>query len=481
MQSIKIATQIKARRFFFPWGLIACLASAMLVSCSLNTPEPSKEQLPTDLSADAAATAAGSLSTEKAALVLVSSGAAQASAGAATAVNRSSSAFEEAPPNLGAQAIEDHDAGDEAFEEIFVSTADHPNAGLGPRFNNLSCVSCHIRNGRGMPEAGQLLIRVGDSEGYPEVAALGNQIQDFSIVGEQPEASVEIEWVEQPGEYPDGADYSLRKPQIAIEVASTGTLLPDTIAISPRIPPPVHGLGLLEAISEADILANADVEDADGDGISGKANRVWNEETQEIALGRFGWKANSPTLLQQSAEAYVNDMGIHSSLFPDENGNAEISDEKLNAAAAYAQTLAVPARASVNDPNVMRGESLFGNVGCNGCHTESFTTSSHKYPALVNQPINPYTDLLLHDMGEELADYREDFEASGREWRTAPLWGIGLTQTVLPYSGFLHDGRARTLEEAILWHGGEADKSRQSFKQLPKQDRLALISFLQSL
>ena len=447
--------------------LLACLsavsASMLLTACSIVRPKVPDQ-------VDEAATAV-----ESAAVSVNAIG------GAATAINRTSSAYEEAPPNLGAKAIEDHEAGDEAFEEIFVSTADHPNSGLGPTFNNISCVSCHIRNGRGMPKAGQLLIRVGDSDGHPEIAALGAQIQDFSIVGEKPEADVAINWVERAGKYPDGMSYSMRYPVFSIEVASTGKLLPDTVAVSPRIPPPVHGLGLLEAISEADILANADPDDEDGDGISGKANRVWSEETQNLALGRFGWKANSPTLLQQSAEAYVNDMGVHSSMYPQNDGLSEISDEKLVAAAAYAQTLAVPARASVNDPQVLRGESLFSSVGCESCHVDSFTTSSHKYPALENQPINPYTDMLLHDMGEELADNREDFEASGQEWRTSPLWGIGVVQTVLPYSGFLHDGRARTLEEAILWHGGEAEKSQESFQNLPSQDRQALISFLQSL
>lgn len=403
------------------------------------------------------------------------------SAGDATAYNRTSSAYEEAPPNLGEQAIADHDAGDEAFEEIFVSTEDHPNTGLGPTFNNISCVSCHIRNGRGMPVAGQLLVRVSDPDKSAELSKLGSQIQDFSILGEEPEASVDIEWVEIVGEYPDGTPYTLRKPRFAIQLASTGQYLPETVAVSPRIPPPVHGLGLLEAISEEDIMALADPDDLDGNGISGKANRVWSEESNSLALGRFGWKSNSPTLLQQSAEAYVNDMGIHNSLYPDSNGQIEISDETLIAAAAYAQTLAVPARASINEPHVMHGESLFDAVGCVACHVDSYTTSTHKYPALENQEIKPYTDLLLHDMGEDLADYREDFEATGQEWRTAPLWGIGLAQTVLPYSGFLHDGRARTLEEAILWHGGEAEKSRESFAQLPAQDRQALISFLQSL
>ena len=410
-------------------------------------------------------------------------------AGEATVYNRTSSAFEEASPNLSQQGVLDHDLGDEAFEESFVSTSDDVSTGLGPVFNNVSCVSCHIRNGRGMPVAGQLLLRVGEPEEGSTLSAdmaehvsnLGAQIQDFSIVGTKPEATVNIEWVEQAGEYPDGKPYNLRYPRFAIQLASNGMPLPDSITVSPRVPPAVFGLGLLEAISEEDILALADPDDENGDGISGRPNRVLNVQTNELQLGRFGWKANSPTLLQQSAEAYVNDMGIHSSLYPAADGSTELDDETLRVAAAYAQTLAVPARAAVYDEQVQTGEALFDEIGCAGCHVSQYTTSTHIYPALENQEIRPYTDLLLHDMGEALADNRPDNEASGSEWRTSALWGIGLAQVVLPYSGFLHDGRARTLEEAILWHGGEADNARNAFKELPEQRRESVLRFLYSL
>jgi len=418
-------------------------------------------------------------------------------AGLATAWNRTSSAYEEAPPNLSAKGIADHDAGDEAFEESFVLSSDHPNAGLGPQFNNTSCVSCHIRNGRGLPVAGQLLLRVsqsvndsaepdtsqplGSQRNTPPVEILGNQIQDFAVAGVVPEAQVDIEWVESSGKYPDGTTYSLRSPSFKVTVAHTGKLLPDSIDISPRIPPAVYGLGLLEAIEEKDILALADPGDKNGDGISGRANRVWNETMQDYSLGRFGWKANSPNLLQQTADAYLNDMGIHSSMFPAEDGSIEIDDTTLMAATAYSQTLAVPARGSVNDPQVMHGEQLFSDVGCVACHVDSYVTGEHTYPSISGQTIQPYTDLLLHDMGEALADGRADYEANGREWRTPALWGIGLAQTVLPYAGFLHDGRARTLEEAILWHGGEAEKSALAFKQLDATARADLLRFLSSL
>ncbi|MEO1445559.1 MAG: di-heme oxidoredictase family protein, partial [Cyanobacteria bacterium J06635_11] len=179
--------------------------------------------------------------------------------------------------------------------------------------------------------------------------------------------------------------------------------------------------------------------------------------------------------------AYVNDMGIHNPLFPAEDGTTEIDNETLVAAAAYAQTLAAPARARLNDPQVQRGEKLFADASCQACHVSSFQTGEHKYPALENQAIHPYTDMLLHDMGEGLADNRADFEATGQEWRTPSLWGVGLAQTVLPYSGYLHDGRARTFEEAILWHGGEAEDAKVAFEQMPADDRQALVRFLQSL
>ncbi len=420
-----------------------------------------------------------------------------ASAGDATTFNRTSSAYEDAPPNLTAQGIEDHDLGDEAFEEAFVLTPGHENAGLGPVFNNASCVGCHIRNGRGMPEPGQLLLRVTDTtalddlqksamdkverlKNAPPVRGLGNQVQDFSVVGTTPEANVEILWKEEAGSYGDGMPYRLRSPQFNVTLPD-GDPLPDTVAVSPRIPPHVYGLGLLEAIPEADILALADPDDQDGDGISGRPNRVWDVVKQELTLGRFGWKANAPNLLQQSAEAYVNDMGITNSLFPAEDGSTEIDDATLVAAAAYSQTLAAPARTLMDDPQVMRGEKLFSDASCVACHVSTFKTGKHKYPSLENQDIHPFTDMLLHDMGEGLADNRPDFEANGQEWRTPSLWGVGLAQTVLPYSGYLHDGRARTFEEAILWHGGEAENSKLAFDRMPKADRDALVRFLQSL
>jgi len=422
--------------------------------------------------------------------------------GSTTIQNRSSRAYEQPAPNLDDYWAEFHAVGDLAFEAAFVTAPANVNPGLGPLFNGTSCAGCHIRNGRGMAEKGQRAIRVSyplpDAETVPfsdhdfaaeaiapasnavPVPGIGTQVQEQGVYGFEPEAIVEVAWQEQQGAYGDGTPYTLRSPQVTLS-RFDGTPLPEGIFISNRIPQPVFGTGLLEAIPEEVILQQADPEDSNGDGISGRPNRVWDVEKQAEALGRFGWKANNPNLLQQSASAYINDMGVTNPLFPDADGTEDIDLEILKAAAVYVQTIAVPARTLLDNAQVQRGEQLFTTANCAACHRTDLQTGDHEIPALVNQTIHPYTDLLLHDMGDALADGRPDFQADGNEWRTPPLWGIGLAQTVLPYSGYLHDGRARTLEEAILWHGGEAEASREAFRTMDASDRAALIWFLRSL
>ncbi|MDF1661605.1 MAG: di-heme oxidoredictase family protein, partial [Planctomycetota bacterium] len=287
------------------------------------------------------------------------------------------------------------------------------------------------------------------------------------------------------GQFVDGTPYSLESPSYALTNLNYGPLDPSTM-LSPRVAQPVFGLGLLETISEVDILANADENDADNDGISGRANRVTDVTTQQLVLGRFGWKASQPTVLQQSAAAFNGDIGLTTNLFPNENttasqgatitapsgGSPEINDQILNDTSFYISTLAVPARRNVNDPSVQRGEQLFKVMNCDSCHVADFTTGQNAaIPELSNQSIHPYTDLLLHDMGAGLADGRPDFLANGQEWRTPPLWGIGLTQTVNGHNRFLHDGRARNLTEAILWHGGEGESSKEQFRGLSAAER----------
>lgn len=269
--------------------------------------------------------------------------------------------------------------------------------------------------------------------------------------------------------------------------------LPSDVMYSPRIAPPVFGLGLLEAVPESDIVAMADEDDSNGDGISGKPNYAWNVVEGKKTLGRFGWKAANPSILQQSAGAYSEDMGITNFVFPNEsaygqqqydnlNDEYEVSDSVLHAVAFYIRSLAVPARRNADDAAVLAGKKIFTAAQCAACHKPMQRTAVNvAFPELSNQVIFPYTDLLLHDMGPDLADYRPDFEANGFEWRTAPLWGIGLTQVVNGHTNFLHDGRARTLMEAIMWHGGEARFSRDYVSQLSQSDRDLLIKFLESL
>ena len=279
-----------------------------------------------------------------------------------------------------------------------------------------------------------------------------------------------------------------------IEDLAFGPLHPD-VMVSPRVAPATIGMGLLEAIPDANILAMSDPEDANEDGISGRPNYVQDVQTGELALGRFGWKANQPSVNQQAAAAFLGDIGITSSLFPNENcpagqeacrqapngGEPELPDERLRKVTIYTQTLAVPAMRNIEDEQVEHAR-LFVQTQCALCHTPRHETGdTHPLAPLRNQVIFPYTDLLLHDMGDGLADHRPDGQASGTEWRTPPLWGIGLVQKVNGHTMFLHDGRARSMEEAILWHGGEAEESRGKFMNLTKDERNALIRFLESI
>jgi CxxC motif-containing protein (DUF1111 family) len=252
-------------------------------------------------------------------------------------------------------------------------------------------------------------------------------------------------------------------------------------------------MGLLALIPESSILANVDENDANQDGISGRANYVHDPYTQQRVLGRFGLKANNPSLLVQVAGAFHQDMGITSYVFPIEssagqsqsdglNDDPELADSLLNATTFYVQTLAVPARRDVTDATVMRGEQLFKQLNCAGCHTQTvYTGVDVRLPTLSNQRIHPYTDLLLHDLGADLADGRPDFLANGNEWRTPALWGIGLFEKTNGTPFYLHDGRARTLLEAVLWHAGEAQQSKDAVVKLSKSDRDAVITFLKSL
>lgn len=377
--------------------------------------------------------------------------------------------------------------------------------GLGPTFNARSCSTCHFKDGRGRPpEPGEafqsILLRLsipglGAHGGPLDVPRYGDQLQPASVDGVPVEAVPKVSYTEVPGAFDDGTPYSLRAPLYSLDDPAHGPF-PADLQISPRVAPVMIGLGLLAAIPEADLLAREDPDDLDHDGISGRANRVWDLALGAPALGRFGWKANQPTLAQQTAAAFLGDMGLTTSMFPHENcpegqlecdaaphgGVPEVEDDLLADIIFYSATLAVPARRDPGDPDVLRGKQVFHDAGCADCHVPRHRTDPDaEWLEVQAQTIWPYTDLLLHDMGPGLADARPDFLADGSEWRTPPLWGIGLIETVNGHTTLLHDGRARSLIEAVLWHGGEAEPARDAVLALPRDQRDALVTFLESL
>ena len=401
--------------------------------------------------------------------------------------------------------------GNSFFQNAWVIAPSSTQArdGLGPLFNTNACQSCHIRDGRGRPpvenkEMQSSLVRVSipsDSNDVDKVLGVkphpiyGTQFQNQAVIGINREVSVKIKWHNTNHRYPDNTLFRLQRPELVLSNYNYGEV-EESILTSIRVPPPMIGLGLLDTILEKDILANADPNDADNDGISGRANYVWDVKRNSQSLGRFGWKAGQPNIRQQVASAFSEDIGITSSLYPNNictnkqtscleqpnGGQPEVSDEILDLVTFYSKTLAVPSRRNHDHEFIQKGEALFRAAKCNACHIESFVTGDdEEFPELSNQEIHPYTDLLLHDMGPDLADNRPVFNATGREWRTPPLWGIGLTRVVNEHTSFLHDGRARSIEEAILWHGGEAEFSRDYFLNLEKQQRRQLLSFLKSL
>ncbi|TNE50663.1 MAG: c-type cytochrome [Deltaproteobacteria bacterium] len=432
----------------------------------------------------------------------------QYAGGSTTVFDLTRNAFANTLANMKAEHKADFFVGNSFFNSSWVTApaSTEKRDGLGPLFNAHSCSGCHFKDGRGQPPTEpnepllSMLLRLsipgkGPNGGPNPEPSYGGQLQTRSILGVKPEGNVSITYEEIPGTFADGEAYSLRKPTYTFKNLAYGPMHKDVL-FSPRVAPPVFGLGLLQAIPEQALLAQADPDDKDGDGISGRPNQVWNAKQKKTVMGRFGWKANQPNLEQQTSGAFLGDIGITSPMFPSENctkkqtlcsqsksgGTPEVPEEKIRQVVNYQRLLAPPGRRDWEDPQVLRGKQMFYEAKCNRCHTPKFTTGTvTDLPELSNQTIYPYTDLLLHDMGEGLSDKRPDFEATGSEWRTPPLWGIGLTKTVNRHTFFLHDGRARNVQEAILWHGGEAKASQETFVAMPKADREALLAFLKSL
>ena len=425
----------------------------------------------------------------------------QLAGGGTTIFSDNSNAFSTVAPNASGTDFTNHAFGDAQFEQSFVTAPATVNGGLGNIFNNTSCVSCHIKDGRSafpsnITNLSGLLLR-GSIAGFGlngspnPIPGFGTQIQNQAVFGSVPEARYQVSFTTINETLADGTVISLRKPIFTL--VDSYIALPSNILLSPRIATPVFGLGLLEAISEADILSKQDINDLDNDGISGKANYVWDPVLVQTKLGRFGWKANSSSVLVQCAGAYVEDMGVTNYVFPNETGfnqsngqdglndDPEISNGILDAVALYCKTLAVPASRSATNIDVRRGAKIFEEISCVKCHSPKQQSSYNAIASISNQIFYPYTDLLLHDMGADLADNRPDYLATGTEWKTRPLWGIGLTQIVNGHTHFLHDGRARSITEAILWHGGEAQNSKEKFKQLSTQKRNELLAFINSL
>ena len=430
-------------------------------------------------------------------------------------------AFSLSSANMSFERELDFKVGNGFFSKLWVTapSSTRVSDGLGPLFNARSCQSCHLKDGRAHPPTGPddpavgLFLRLSVPADPDEVAktfvgiedylatvpepTYGGQFQTFGVPGLPAEGRMQVTYEETPVTLGDGEVVSLRKPTYTATDLAYGPMRPD-VQMSPRVASQMIGLGLLEAVQEGDILALADPGDADGDGISGRPNTVWSEEFQRPMLGRFGHKGGQPTIRAQAASAFSGDIGISTTLEPagwgdctetesdcraqPDGGAPEADDTVLDLVTFYSRNLAVPARRDPGDPEVLAGKKVFYESGCAACHNPKFVTSRlEDQPEQSFQLIWPYTDLLLHDMGEGLADHRPEVRASGTEWRTAPLWGIGLTKTVTGQESYLHDGRARSLLEAILWHGGEAQNSRDTVARLSKTDRDALIRFLESL
>ena len=439
------------------------------------------------------------------------------SAGAFTVQRFDRDAYLQPVPGLEPRQRQAFQRGRKHFDKKWASISSLDfEWGLGPTFIAKSCAECHAGGGRGRPPASaqeqllSMLVRVSipgtDAHGGPRPDPhYGDQLQNAGLRGPfpdfayhtapvPPEAALYLDWEERSVAFADGETVTLRRPQPRIEALAYGPF-GEGAMLSLRMAQPLHGLGLLEAVPEATLLAIAARQRVQG--FNGRPNYVRDDINRRTALGRFGWKANQPSIRQQIAAASLGDMGLTSRLYRAQNcppvqhlcviqtpGNdPELVFTDLDELEFWTRALAVPARRNVDDPQVQRGAQLFAEAKCAVCHVPTLRTAETfpDFPPAAGQTVHAYSDLLLHDMGEALADGRPDFQAGPRDWRTQPLWGLGLSIVVNGSGAMLHDGRARDAVEAVLWHDGEAAASREAFRNMPKSDREALVKFLESI
>jgi CxxC motif-containing protein (DUF1111 family) len=474
-------------------GLLLVLGVAALVSaCTDGDPDP-----------DASPTTAGG------ALPLLE----PRQGGMTTTFDDTELAFAHPARNISLGQLRVFAAGDETFEASFApEAAGDPReggylGGLGERFDAVGCTSCHVNDGRSPPPTGDGPLPVGmiaklDTDDADVLDRYGAQLQR-DAVGVAPEGAVTVTYQEIEGTYGDGTPYSLRRPTYGVTDLAHGAL-PEGTVLAVRSAPPLIGLGLLEYVAPQDVLAQADPADDDGDGISGRPGEAVVPFEDAPVLGRFGWQATAATVEHQTATALLHDIGVTTRWFPDERCQqpprvcppadgpldpaaldvapavpVELGDQDLFDLVGYTLLLAVPAVRDVDDPEVRRGAAVFERIGCTSCHAGPITTGEGEIRGLSEQVIDPGTDLLLYDMGEDLADRTLAGEPVTTEWRAAPLWGLGLAELVAGGPvGYLHDSRARTVAEAILWHGGEGTPAREAFRTLPAAERDALLAYL---
>jgi CxxC motif-containing protein (DUF1111 family) len=437
---------------------------------------------------------------------LAGAGQPELSGGDLTVVADAAQAYSLPAPGLDAAQLELFANGRQEFHQHWVVLPVIGGKwGRGPTSNGEECSGCHAGNGRGRAPGNadenlvSMVVRLSvpgeDANGGPlPHPAYGDQLQEQGELGRIPaEGEASVRWIEHEETLADGTRVTLRKPELALRKLAFGPI-EKTVLTSLRIAPPVIGAGLLDAVPESELLRIAQAQRERG--VNGRPNYVWDAQAQAVVVGRFGWKANQPSLRQQVAAAYLGDMGVTTMLYPADNcPEVQVACRKrpggtvpeqtyrpFDEIVFYTRALGVPARRRANDPAVVEGARLFEQSQCAACHVPELRTGDYPdFPRLAHQAIRPYSDLLLHDMGEGLADGRPDFRAGPRDWRTAPLWGLGMGIAVNGNGGLLHDGRARNLTEAVLWHGGEAQPAREAFRQLSAADRSALLAFVESL